>query len=99
MRMFGRATAPQRGQLGSGARARIVVSSRSTTTPSAAQVPLWQGRVHCSMPMAPWHSVTVAASNPALWKAPSTLEVNTRVGTRSAHRRRTPKPACGVVVR
>ena len=49
--------------------------------------------------MAPWHSVTASSANPAAWKAPSTLEVNTRVGSRSAQRRSTPKPACGTVAR
>ena len=99
IRMLGRATAPHRGHAGRGGRARIVASSIATSTSSADQVPSWHGRVHCSIPIAPWHSTTVSGSNPAAWKAPSTLEVNTRVGHRSAHRRRTAYPAWGTVRR
>ena len=49
--------------------------------------------------MEPWHSVTAASGKPARWNCPSTLEVKMRVGHRSAQRRSTAKPACGVVQR
>ena len=96
IRMFGRATAPHRGHTGSGGTARIVASSIPTTTSSAGQVPSWQGTEHCSAPIAPWHSVTVSGANPAAWNAPSTFEVNTRVGRRRDQPSSTAKPGCGV---
>lgn len=46
IKMFGRATAPQRGQAGNSDRARIVVSSTSTCTSRDVQIPMPHPCVH-----------------------------------------------------
>jgi hypothetical protein len=95
--MFGRASAPHSGQVGSGGTARMVAASTSTATSSAGQTGCPQSTVHCRKWIEPWHSAT--SGSPAAWKWPSTLEVNTRVGRSAAQRASTPNPECGTVDR
>jgi hypothetical protein len=97
--MLGRASEPQRGQAGSGGRARKVVSSMLTVA-SAGTMPMPQPRRHCRWWIEPWHSTIASSGKPARWNWPSTFEVKTKDRpARAARRRSTAKPAWGTVRR